>query len=64
MAKLLDLFSDLVSCTLMAAWVIGSVVGIIYWAVYGQVTHVVFSLIVPLFGAATVIMDLYWRLVQ
>ena len=64
MEKLLDQFSDIVAYAVMAAWIYGSVLGVVYWAVFGQITHAVFSLIVPLFGAATVTMDLYSSLVQ
>jgi hypothetical protein len=64
MEKLLDQSSDIVACAVVATWTFGSALGVVYWAVFGQITHAVFSLIVPLFGAVTVFMDLYWRLVQ
>ncbi|MDH3667140.1 MAG: hypothetical protein OEN23_09455 [Paracoccaceae bacterium] len=57
MQKQLDMIGDLLGNTVLAMWTFGGFIGVVYWAVHGQMTYVLFSVMVPLFGATTIIMD-------
>ena len=41
------------------AWTLGGFIGMIYWAVQGSLLDVVLSMIIPMYGAISVLVDLW-----
>lgn len=42
------------------AWTFGGFIGAIYWAIKGDLLAVVLSIFIPLYGAISVVLDLFF----
>ena len=60
MRRIVEAVGVVGAMTVAVAWSLGGVAGAIYWAVEDDLLNVVLSLIVPLYGAISMLLDLLW----